>query len=105
MKICGLTRLEDAKLAADLGAWALGLILWPGSKRSCELAEAGRIAAQLRRRAEIAGVFVNQPIDEVTRLADLLSLSVVQLHGDEGPVYATEIARRTGAKVIKAAAI
>lgn len=104
-KICGLTRLEDAQLATELGAWALGVILWPGSVRACDQAEAGRIAAQLRRRAEVVGVFVNQPLDEVCGLVDALRLTMVQLHGDEDPSFCTEVARRTGAKVIKAARV
>jgi phosphoribosylanthranilate isomerase len=105
IKFCGISSLDDARLAVEAGAWALGTILWPGSKRRCEPAEAARIAAALRRQAEIAGVFVNQPLDEVCGLADGIGLSLVQLHGDEGPSFCAEVARRTGAKVIKAARI
>jgi len=105
IKFCGITSLSDARLAVEAGAWALGTILWPGSERRCDPAEAARIAAELRRQAEIAGVFVNQPLDEVIGLADGIGLSLVQLHGDEGPSFCAEVARRTGAKVIKAARI
>jgi phosphoribosylanthranilate isomerase len=105
IKFCGITSLSDARLAVEAGAWALGTILWPGSERRCDPAEAGRIAAELRRQVEVAGVFVNQPLDEVIGLADGIGLSLVQLHGDEGPSYCAEVARRTGAKVIKAARI
>jgi len=105
MKICGLTRLDDAELAVESGAWALGLILWPGSPRRCPLPAAERISASLRRRAEICGVFVNAPLDEVTATADAVGLTMVQLHGDEGPAYCAEVARRTGAKVAKAARV
>jgi len=105
IKFCGITSLSDARLAVEAGAWALGTILWPGSERSCDPAEAARIAGELRRQAEIAGVFVNQPLDEVIGLADGIGLSLVQLHGDEGPSYCAEVARRTGAKIIKAARI
>jgi phosphoribosylanthranilate isomerase len=105
IKICGLTRLDDAELAVEVGAWALGLILWPGSPRRCPLPDAEQIAASLRRRAEICGVFVNAPLDEVAATADAIGLSMVQLHGDEGPAFAGEVARRTGAKVIKAARV
>lgn len=105
IKICGLTRLDDAELAVQAGAWALGVILWPGSPRRCALPAAERIAASLRRRAEICGVFVNAPLDEVTGTADAVGLTMVQLHGDEGPAYCSEVARRTGAKVIKAARV
>ena len=105
IKICGLTRLDDAQRAVDVGAWALGLILWPGSSRRCPLPDAERIAATLRRQAAICGVFVNAPLDEVTATADAIGLSMVQLHGDEGPAFCSEVARRTGAKVVKAARV
>lgn len=102
-KICGLTRLEDAELSVELGAWALGVILWPGSERACDPADAQLIARRMKRRAEVCGVFVNQPLDEVAALVDALGLTMVQLHGDEGPSYCGEVKRRTGAKVMKAA--
>jgi phosphoribosylanthranilate isomerase len=105
IKFCGITSLHDAHLAAEAGAWAVGTILWRGSARHCEPAEAARIAAELRRQVEIAGVFVNQPLDEVCGLADGIGLTLVQLHGDEGPSFCAEVARRTGARVIKAARI
>lgn len=105
MKICGVTRLEDAEAAVEAGAWAVGLVLWPQSKRACDPAVAGLIARHLKRRAEVVGVVVNEPLDALTLTVDALGLTAVQLHGDEGPTYATELARRTGVKVIKAAPI
>ena len=102
VKVCGITRHEDAELAVELGAWALGFILWPHSPRAADPAVAAGIAAALRRRVELVGVFVNATLDEVAHAADALHLSHVQLHGDEGPVFCAEAARRTGAKVIKA---
>src|SRR5918992_6191975 len=102
VKICGITRLEDAELAVELGAWAIGFILWPGSKRAADPAVAAGISAALRRRVEPVGVFVNATLDEIAHAADALMLSHVQLHGDEGPAFCSEVARRTGAKVIKA---
>jgi phosphoribosylanthranilate isomerase len=105
IKLCGITRLEDARKAVEAGAWAIGMILWPGSARACDPVDAARIAAVVRRRIELAGVFVNQPLDEVEHLATTIPLSMVQLHGEEGPAYCAEVARRTGAKVIKAARV
>lgn len=101
-KICGITSLEDAEHAVEAGAWAVGCIMWEGSKRRCDPATAGLVAAALRRRAEVALVFVDAPLDEVAGLVDALRPSMVQLHGDEGPVYAEELGRRTGVQVIKA---
>jgi phosphoribosylanthranilate isomerase len=105
IKICGLTGLDDAQRAVEAGAWALGLILFSGSPRRCPLPAAERISGTLRRQAEICGVFVNAPLDEVAGLADGLGLTMIQLHGDEGPSYCAEVARRTGAKVMKAARV
>ena len=102
VKICGVTRLEDAELAASLGAWAIGFILWPGSKRAADAAVAAGIVRAVRRRVETVGVFVNQPLDEIEALVDALGLTHVQLHGDEGPSFCAAVAQRTGAKVIKA---
>jgi phosphoribosylanthranilate isomerase len=102
VKFCGITSLEDAQLCVDAGAWALGMIFAPGSPRRCERLEAARIGAALRRRVELAGVFVDAPLSFVARAVDELGLTMVQLHGDEGPAYCGEVARRTGAKVVKA---
>jgi phosphoribosylanthranilate isomerase len=102
VKICGITNLDDGAMAAEAGAWALGMIFAPESKRRCTVEEAERIGSELRRRVEIAGVFVNAELDEVATIADVCSLSLVQLHGDEGPAYCAEVARRTGAKIVKA---
>ena len=60
------------------------------------------IAATLRRRVELCGVFVNAPLERSSRDSEELGLSMVQLHGDEGPSFCAEVARRTGARVIKA---
>ncbi|HEV3054582.1 MAG TPA: phosphoribosylanthranilate isomerase [Solirubrobacteraceae bacterium] len=105
IKFCGITSVDDAGAAVSAGAWAIGMILWPGSPRACSLDAAAAIAAAIKRKAEIVGVFVNPTLDEVAFAADAVGLSMVQLHGDEGPVFATEVARRTGCKVIKAARV
>src|ERR671929_1196901 len=105
VKICGLTTLEDAQQAVELGAWALGMIFWPNSPRACPIEQAEAIGAQLHRRVELTGVFVNAPLDEVAATADVCRFSMLQLHGDEGPAYCREAARRTGCRVIKATSV
>ena len=102
IKHCGITTLEDAHLAAESGAWALGMIFWEGSPRHVRLAEAQVIGAALRRTLNIVGVFVNATLDEIDAVTQSTGLTHLQLHGDEGPSFCTEVARRTGAKVIKA---
>jgi phosphoribosylanthranilate isomerase len=63
---------------------------------------AAEISAAVRRQTEVVGVFVNASLGEVTEAAENASLSMVQLHGDEGPAFCREAARRTGCRVIKA---
>ncbi len=105
IKFCGITNLDDAERAIAAGAWAIGLIFWPRSPRRCEPDAAAQIAAAAKRRVEVAGVFVNATLDHVAETADAVGLTLLQLHGDEGPVYCAEAARRTGCKVIKAARV
>ncbi|MCL2419039.1 MAG: phosphoribosylanthranilate isomerase [Conexibacteraceae bacterium] len=105
IKFCGITREQDAELAVSLDAWAVGMIMWPHSPRAVPLDRAAGLAALLKRRAEIVGVFVNQTLDEVTGIADAAGLTMLQFHGDEGPVFCSEAARRTGCKVIRAARV
>ena len=105
VKICGVSDPADARRVAELGAWALGMIFWPSSPRVCPLDAAEQIGAELHRRLELTGVFVNATLDEVAETADRCRLSLLQLHGDEGPAYCREAARRTGAKVMKAARV
>lgn len=105
IKHCGITSLDDAYCAAEAGAWALGMIFWEGSPRRCDPAEAQLIGASLRRTLELVGVFVNAPLEEIDAIAQAVGLSIVQLHGDEGPAFCTEVARRTGTKVAKAARV
>ena len=102
VKMCGITRPDDARRAVELGAWAIGLIFHPETPRACDPKVAEEIGAELRRAVTVTGVFVNRPLEEVAELADRCSLSLLQLHGDEGPAYCQEAARRTGARVMKA---
>ncbi len=105
IKFCGITTLDDAERAISLDAWAIGLIFWPQSPRRCEPGAAVEIAAAAKRRVEVAGVFVNATLDHVADTADAVGLTMLQFHGDEGPAYCSEAARRTGCKVIKAARV
>jgi len=102
VKFCGITRVEDAREAVRLGAWAIGLNHSELSPRRCDPATALEISSELRRQAEIVGVFVNPTLPEVATAVENEQLSMIQLHGDEGPSFCQEAARRTGCKVIKA---
>ena len=107
VKICGITRLEDAELAVELGAWALGLhplaaVQAPRRSRAWPRGDRPRAAPQGRARRR-----VRQPAAgrDRRRCVDTLGLTHVQLHGDEGPSFCAAVAQRTGAKVIKAVRI
>ncbi len=102
VKICGITNLDDAAEAVQLGAWAIGLIHYDKSPRAVEAGEAAAICAAFRRKCEVVGVFVNPELEEVAKAVEGAGLTMVQLNGAEGPQLCSEVARRTGVKVIKA---
>ena len=102
MKICGLTSLHDAELAVELGAWALGMIFYEGSPRRCAPEQAERIAAVLRRKAELCGVFVNAPLDEVVAHSESIGLSMLQFNGDEGPAFCVFVRTSQDPPVVRA---
>jgi len=85
IKVCGITRLDDALRAADLGVDALGFIFWPGSPRYVPPLDAAAIASALPPFVATVGVFVDQPLDEIRTIAHGVGLSAIQLHGEEPP--------------------
>jgi len=101
IKICGITRLEDAQFAVACGANALGFVFWPDSPRSIDPARARAIAAVLPPFVTPVGVFVNQPAEYVNEVAAAAGLGVVQLHGDESIEFAASLRR----PVLKAMAL
>jgi len=92
-KICGITRLEDAHLAETLGAWALGFILAPGTRRYIEPEQIRPISSALGPFAVRVGVFVDTPPEEVLRQMETAGLQVAQLHGAEPPEWAEQVRR------------
>jgi phosphoribosylanthranilate isomerase len=86
IKICGITRLEDARFASGALVDYLGFIFWPESKRYITPAEAGAIISWLEG-PECVGVFVDQPIDDVNDFGHISGIQYVQLHGEESPDY------------------
>lgn len=98
VKICGITRWEDARRAAELGADALGFIFHAASPRYIEPARAAEIAGRLPPFISTVGVFVDAPADEIRSTIDVCRLSAVQLHGRETP----DFCRGFSVRVIKA---
>ena len=83
VKVCGITRRDDALLAADLGASAIGFVFWPRSPRYVEPETAAAIARELPADVAPVGVFVDPTVGDVRRIAAQVGLAAVQLHGDE----------------------
>lgn len=101
VKVCGLTRREDAEKAVELGVDALGFNTWRGSKRYLDLAAAADWLRTLPRHVARFALTVNAPLEEAQRLAALDFVDAVQLHGDEDPAYCRALGA-IGTKVIKA---
>jgi phosphoribosylanthranilate isomerase len=85
VKICGVTRVDDALACAAAGVQWIGLNFHPGSPRFIQPEDAAIIIAALPRSITAVGVFVDRPVGEVAALADRLGLTIVQLHGQESP--------------------
>jgi phosphoribosylanthranilate isomerase len=98
VKICGITRPEDALAAVQLGANALGFVFWPNSPRLVSQSSARVIASSVPVLVARVGVFVNASAEEVRRVVDHVGLDVVQLHGGE----AVDDYRAIPARLIKA---
>lgn len=98
VKVCGITRTEDALAAARLGASAVGFVFWPNSPRFIEPDRARAIVQELPPMVVPVGVFVDQPIAHVEEVARVVGLGLVQLHGQESAEYVTRMTHR----VIKA---
>ena len=95
VKICGVTRPEDAVAAIEAGADMIGINLWPFSKRNVCVDDARNLARTARAAAagvDIVGVFVNQEAEEIADIADVIGLDYVQLHGDESPEFCANLA-------------
>ena len=87
IKICGLTRVEDTRLACDLGADAIGLNFYPGSKLFLSTERALPIRAAMPAFVSAVGLFVNAGRGEVEAVLEALHLDCLQFHGDESPEF------------------
>ena len=101
IKVCGVTRPEDARAAVELGAWAIGMILSPRGPRYLERARARLVREEVPEGTLAVGVFVDESAETVNELARELELDMVQLHGGETP----ELLERLERPAIKAFAL
>lgn len=98
IKICGITNREDALMAVEAGADALGFVFFQGSPRYISPEQAAGIIRCLPPFVQTVGLFVNEEVTTVNRVADQCGLDLVQLHGEESPDYCLAVTR----KIIKA---
>lgn len=94
VKICGLTNLNDAKLASGYGADFLGFIFYSGSKRAVSAETAAEILSKLKGNFLSVGVFVNEALETILEIASLTGIRTVQLHGNERPETVEELKKR-----------
>lgn len=92
-KICGITRPQDAQLAAQLGADAIGLVFFAGSKRSVTIAQAQAIARALPPFVSIVALFVNETAERIRETLARVPIDVLQFHGDETPAFCQQFHR------------
>ena len=93
IKICGITRPEDALAAARAGADAIGLVFHPASPRAVDATRAAEICAALPAFVTTVGLFVDAESDAVGELLEQVPLDLLQFHGDESPDYCAAFRR------------
>ena len=91
VKICGITSFNDAIMAANYGASALGFIFYEKSPRYINPEILKTWISNVPSSVKKVGVFVNKDVDKVNKIAEELNLGMVQLHGDESPAYCNQM--------------
>lgn len=92
IKICGITRVDDAQAAAALGVDLIGLNFVPDSPRVVSLEQARTIATNVKQKVGVVGVFVNEPAESLRAKATAVGLETIQLHGDEPAEWVAALA-------------
>ncbi|MDO4998581.1 MAG: phosphoribosylanthranilate isomerase, partial [Neisseria sp.] len=92
-KICGLTRVGDAQATAALGADAIGLVFFAGSKRCVSIEQAQKIVAALPPFVSVVALFVNETADGIRNVLSQVPIDIIQFHGDETPEFCQQFHR------------
>jgi len=90
VKICGITRRQDAEFAAEMGVDAIGLVFYSASPRAVTIAQAEKVLAGLPPFVSVVALFVDAEVDEVKACLASLPIDVLQFHGDESPEYCAQ---------------
>ena len=102
VKICGITRTQDIKSVVDAGADAIGFVFFPLSPRNVSVELAQELVKYVPAYVQTVGLFVNASSDEILEVLKIVSLDVIQFHGDETPEQCQKIAKLTGRRWYKA---
>jgi len=93
IKICGITRPEDAQTAVANGADAIGLVFYGKSPRAVTVEQAQRIVAVVPPFVSVVALFVDEAADEITRILGSVQIDLIQFHGDEAPQFCQQFGR------------
>ena len=93
VKICGITREQDARAAATAGADAIGLVFYPDSPRAVSLEQAKEVVENVPPFLTVVALFVDEPADVVMRIVERVPVDVIQFHGDETPEFCAQFGR------------
>ena len=93
VKICGITRCQDAVFAAEMGVDAIGLVFYAASPRAVTIAQAKEIVAVLPPFVSVVALFVDADARTVNDCLSALQIDVLQFHGDESPDYCRQFGR------------
>jgi phosphoribosylanthranilate isomerase len=93
IKICGITRPEDAQAAVANGVDAIGLVFYGKSPRAVTVEQAQRIVAVVPPFVSVVALFVDELADEITRILDSVQIDLIQFHGDEAPAFCQQFGR------------
>jgi len=93
IKICGITSAEDARVAVDCGADAIGLVFYPPSPRAVTASQAAEIVAAVPPFVTVVALFVDEPAESIRRILDSVPVGLLQFHGEEPATFCEQFQR------------
>jgi phosphoribosylanthranilate isomerase len=93
IKICGITSAEDARVAVDCGADAIGLVFYPPSPRAVTASQAAEIVAAVPPFVTVVALFVDEPAESIRRILDSVPVNFLQFHGEEPATFCEQFQR------------
>lgn len=93
IKICGITSAEDARVAVDSGADAIGLVFYPSSPRAVTASQAAAIVAAVSPFVTVVALFVDEPAESIRRILESVPVDLLQFHGEEPAAFCEQFQR------------